>query len=68
MSALVICGRCGAPCTDTGARTCDCEPAPAPARSRLGEVALTAALDDDRDFRRAVRRAAWFARTPRGQA
>ncbi len=65
--SVTWCALCLEPCTETGARTCECAGgghvrARLPAASNLGLVAAIAALSDDPVFRSAVRRAAFVVR------
>lgn len=65
--SVTWCALCFEPCTDSGARTCECGGggrvrATLPTSSNLGLVAAMAALSDDPVFRRAVRRAAFVVR------
>jgi hypothetical protein len=61
------CALCLEPCTDSGARTCECAGgghvrATLPSSSNLALVAALAALSGDPVFRSAVRRAAFVVR------
>lgn len=61
------CALCLEPCTETGARTCECGGggrvrAALPSSSNLELVAALAALSDEPVFRRAVRRSASVVR------